>query len=232
MSRRETSPQRLLLVPALLLVTLIVGIQLLEQGSPRSMDPSLVVDAPSPESEVEVRRCRREGDPQAVVDARSELGEQPLVTSARVVACPAAFEGLSVRYVGELVGDLLPREGGAWVLVNDDDYALEVGPLPAHRDHRGINEGLTVWLPEELQARVTGLGRPNQRGDVVELEGRIERTDPADGGGLTLRAARMEILAAATTVEEPLAVPQLLFTVAMGLIAGLLWSLRRRAARR
>jgi hypothetical protein len=67
-----------------------------------------------------------------------------------VTSCPAAYDGHRVTYVGELVGDLLRREGGAWVLVNDDDYALRVGPLPAHPELRGTNSGLSVWLPDPL----------------------------------------------------------------------------------
>ena len=55
---------------------------------------------------------------------------------------------------------------GAWVLVNDDAYALDVGPLQGHSQFRGGNSGLSVWLPAplpELRSRRTGPARHRDR---------------------------------------------------------------------
>lgn len=221
--------RRLLLVPLLLLVALVAALHLLEAATPRTVDPDLAVGVPAPAAESEARTCARDADPQAIADVRAALGDRPVVSSVMVQACPAAYDGVTVRYAGEVVGDLLMRDGGAWVLVNDDDYAVQVGPLPAHGEHVGTNTGLTVWLPTEHQSAVSGLGRPNRRGDVLAIEGRIERADPRDGGGLTLRATDVEVLAPSTTIAEPLDVPQLWFAVAMTVVAAGLWLLRRRA---
>lgn len=229
--RGRAPTRRLLLVPLLLLVTLIAVLQLLEAATPRTVDPGLVVDVPGPAAEAEARRCGRDGDVQTIADVRASLGDRPVVTSGMVQACPAAYDGIRVRYTGEAIGDLLVRDGGAWVLVNDDDYALQVGPLPAHGEHLGTNTGLSVWLPTEFHASMTGLGRPNQRGDVLVIEGRIVRADPRDGGGLTLRATDVEVAAASTTLAEPLDVPQLWFALTMAVIAAGLWLLRHRSER-
>jgi hypothetical protein len=228
-TRGSGPTRRLLLVPLLLLVVLIAALQLLEAATPRTVDPELAVEVPAPAAESEARTCSRDGDQQAIEDARGALGNRPVVSSGMVQSCPAAYDGVAVRYAGEVVGDLLMRDGGAWVLVNDDDYALQVGPLPAHGEHVGTNTGLTVWLPTEHHDAVTGLGRPNRRGDILAIEGRIERADPQDGGGLTLRASDVEVLAPSTEVAEPLDMPQLWFTVAMTVVAAGLWLLRRRA---
>jgi hypothetical protein len=228
--RRHHRPaKRLLVVPALLFATLLIGLHQVDALHPRPLDPELHVD---PEQVAEPlgrpQRCERT-DPASVDRARPPVIPGDRVTSGLVLACPEAYDGLRVRYVGELVGDLLHRDGGAWVLVNDDDYALEVGPLPGHRHLRGTNRGLSVWLPDQLADQVTGLGRPNRRGDVVELAGRIVRADPTDGEGLTLRADSLRVIAPARDVDEPLDVPQLWFAVAASLLAGVLWTIRRRA---
>lgn len=228
-TRGNGPTRRLLLVPLLLLVVLVAALQLLEAATPRTVDPDLAVQVPAPSAESEDRTCARDADLQTVADARGALGDRPVVSSVMVQACPAAYDGTRVRYAGEVVGDLLMRDGGAWVLVNDDAYALQVGPLPAHGEHVGTNTGLTVWLPDELHSAVTGLGRPNRRGDVLAIEGRIARADPEDGGGLTLRATDVEVLAPSTTIAEPLDVPQLWFAIAMIVVAAGLWLLRRRA---
>lgn len=226
-ARRSGPAKRLLILPALLLVGLIVGLHLVRDATARDLDPTLRIDALPPVAG-DAMRCTRSDDETVIQDIRRHLDPGGRVTSSMVLACPAAYESLEVLYVGELVGDLLERDAGAWVMVNDDDYALDVGPLATHRHQHGTNAGLTVWLPDALLGHVTGLGGPGQRGDVVELRGRIMRTDPADGGGLTLRADSLTLLAATTPADDPLDLPQALLALgAAGAGAGL-WLLRRR----
>jgi hypothetical protein len=222
--------KRLLILPALLLALLIAGLHQVDALHPRPLDPALHVEPPEEIASLPVR-CERT-DPASVTRAAPPLPMEGRVSSALVLACPEAYDGHRVRYAGELIGDLLHRDGGAWVLVNDDDYALEVGPLPGHRDLRGTNSGLTVWLPDPLLDAVTGLGRPNQRGDVVEVTGVVVRADPADGEGLTLRADALRLVAPTRTVHEPLDLPQLWFALGASLLAAGLWVVRRRAERR
>jgi hypothetical protein len=220
--------KRLLILPGLLLVALVVGLHQVDALHPRPLDPALHLE---PEA-VAARPVRCERTDPASVDRAAPPMSEGRISSALVLACPEAYDGHRVRYVGELIGDLLHRDGGAWALVNDDDYALEVGPLPGHRDLRGTNTGLTVWLPDALLDAVTGLGRPNQRGDVVEVTGVVVRADPTDGEGLTLRADVLRVVATARAVHEPLDLPQLWFAFGASLLAAGLWAVRRRAERR
>lgn len=160
--------------------------------------------------ELDVITCQRTLPDVAVAPA----GGQPpdpvgIVRSTEVVACPQVFDpdsqgGPAVLYVGEVVGDVLHRDGGAWVLMNDDAYALEDGPLPAHREMAGTNSGLTAWLPDDLQPSALEPGRPGRRGDILAVRGRIHRADPNDGGGLTLRATSAELVARSEPVTPPL----------------------------
>lgn len=230
MGRPRASTSRLLLVPTLLILGLLAMLHVVRGAVPDPADPALVVDELPPVAG-EPTRCTRSDDPDKIADIRGEFYPTGRVSSAMVLACPAAYDGQDVFYVGELVGDLLHRDGGAWVMVNDDGYALEVGPLGTHGEHRGTNSGLTVWIADELLTEVTGLGRPQQRGDVVGVLGRIRRTDPDDGGGLTLRAHTLTVLAPAATVTDPVDLPQAL--LAMGAVGAgaALWAARRRADR-
>lgn len=125
------------------------------------------------------------------------------VSSAAVNACPDVFDGLVVDYIGEVVGDVLARPDGAWVLVNDDDYALETGPLSGHTQFRGANSGLAVWLPVGQADLVDEPGDATRRGDVIRVSAIVNRTDPLDGGGLTLRALDTEVLVEAQYLETP-----------------------------
>jgi hypothetical protein len=139
--------------------------------------------------------------------------------SGEVMACPRQFDGHVVEYVGEVVGDVLRRRGGAWMLVNDDAYALEAGPLGLHRRPRGTNTGLAVWLPDPMPGLVGSPGRSGVRGDVIRVVGVLHRTDPEDGGGLTIRATTAELVAPAERAPEPFDREQALFALLLMALA-------------
>lgn len=227
-SRRPAG--RALLWPVLGLVVLVAATITLERVGPRVEQTLPPVDAPAPEVDANEVRCRRDTRDDAAARARARLPERVRVSSDAVHACPEAFDQHRVTYVGEAIGHLLPREGGAWVLVNDDGYALGPGPLPAHRDHAGTNTGMTVWLPDPLATQVSGLGGAGRRGDVIEVVGVVHRTDPANGGGLTLRAAELRVLAPSQPLRAPLHLPQAVAAAVAVLAAGATtrWALRVR----
>ena len=121
----------------------------------------------------------------------SDGGEDALrrVTSSELYDCPQTFDGSLVRYRGEVVGAVLRRNEGAWVHLNDDVYAGDIGPLPSHRDYRGGNAGVGVFISSELAGQITRVGGPRDRGDVVDVTARFHRVDAATGEVAILRAA-------------------------------------------
>lgn len=216
----------LTILPVLLVAAVVATVIMVGSSDPADDPPATADLRLPPIVEVDPQGCRRDDEGDGDV-ATPLVSDGHRVTSEVIVSCPARFDGLRVTYIGEAVGDLLLRDGGAWLLVNDDDYALTVGPLPTHRDHRGTNGGLSVWLPDPLPDQLTGLGRPGVWGDVIEVTGAIVRTDAADGGGLTLRADELTVLQPSRSVDEPLDRPRLLLAIAAVLAAGLAVAVRR-----
>lgn len=160
----------------------------------------------------------------------AEAGTEPVgrALSGEVLTCPYEFDGLRVTYIGEVVGDVLARDGGSWLLVNDDPYALQQGPLTAGGTASGTNSGLTVWLPDPLDELADEPGRAEVRGDVLLVTGRVHRTDPADGGGLTIRAEEAEVLADAVAIEVPVHWRQVGAAGVLAVLAlAMLWRERR-----
>lgn len=238
MSRRPTPriPHRrghtrwLMIWPATVLALVVVGVIALEAAGPGS-GPQLepVGDLP-PVAVPDVRTCTR-SDETTIEEIRDQHRDTPgRITSTQVYACPQAFDHQQVQYAGEVVGELLDRRGGAWAHVNDDRYALEVGPLVGHRELDGFNSGLAVWLPDGLHETIDGVGRPGRRGDVLLIEGAILQADPHDGGGITLRAERVERVAESVTVDDPLHTLQAVVAAILALVAAaaVLWARRSR----
>ena len=230
--RQRRRPTRWVLVAAVsILAVVLVGSELLLRTKPvHDTQPFVVSDLPPIGIEADPGLCRRGSAAETIDTIGTAMAGGGRITSTHVYSCPQAFDGLRVTYVGEAVGELIPRDGGAWVQVNDDDYALEVGPIGRHQEHRGFNPGLAVWLPDGLHEQIEGAGRPGRRGDVILVEGVLRRTDPADGGGTTLRADRLEIVSPTVAVREPVhglqaVVAGLLGTAALTV---LIWSRRVR----
>jgi hypothetical protein len=232
--RRRGRTRGALTLSVLLVTLVLAGTDALVRFKPVVDTSDLVVEGlpPLTPSAAEPRTCLRGVEASGIREIREELSAGERVSSSQIFACPQAFDGLTITYAGEAIGDLLERDGGAWLQVNDDAYALEVGPLARHDDHRGVNTGLSVWLPDGLHEQVSGVGRPDRRGDVLLLEGTLLRTDPADGGGTTLRAERLEVLAPSVELEEPFHPVQAAVALVMGVgtVVALIWSRRAQAA--
>lgn len=223
-----SAPSRRPVVTALLglhvaLALVVTGAVALPRLADRPAAAVAPIELPPPAvTALDVAGCPSRGQPAAAGSGVSVPPVAGRVTASAVLACPVAFDGARVTYVGEVVGDLLRRDGGAWALVNDDAYALEVGPLPAHRSRSGLNSGLSVWLPASAVEGIGVPGRAGRRGAVIEVVGTVLRTDPTDGGGLTLRAESVRVLAPGVDVEEPLDRPQAIAAaLVLALAAGL-----------
>lgn len=176
-------------------------------------------------------RCTRADDARRIAELRAELRPDGRLTSAIATACPRLLDGVDVVYVGEVVGDVLRRDGGAWVHLNDDAYALTVGPFDAHRARRGFNSGLAVWLPDGLHEDLAAPGGHGRRGDVVRVTGVLRRADPDDAGGLTVRASTLEVVAPGVSTDPPLNTPLVTAAGVAAAIALGSWGLARRRAR-
>ncbi len=244
-ARRRPPTRWLLLGAVAVLAVLVVGVVWLEALHPQ-LDPSgNAVQGVPPLALDDEPTCRRFVDEAPIEEIRERLASAAAVerieegfpaggrvSSTQVFLCPSAYDGKQVTYVGEVVGEVLPRRGGAWAQVNDDDYALVTGPVVGHRERSGFNTGLSVWLEGDLAERIEAPGRPALRGDVVLLRGTILRADPDDGGGITLRATELETLAGPLELEPPLHTLQVVVAVVLTLLAiGAslwAWEVRRR----
>jgi hypothetical protein len=228
--RRRQRTRRLLLVVALGIGLLLAGTEALLRAKPVVDVEHLQVEDLPGFALGETRTCTRHVDDPTADEITAEFLAGGRVTSAQIYGCPSAFDGYRITFVGEAIGEILRRDGGAWVQVNDDDYALQVGPIGAHLEQRGFNTGLSVWLPDGLHERIEGVGRPEVRGDVLLLEGMLLRADPADGGGITLRADRMEILAQSVEVPEVLHTLQawIAGVLAAAALVAVVWARRAR----
>lgn len=164
------------------------------------------------------------------------VGPDPVpVTAAELIECPGAYDGAQVRYTGEVVRAVLELGERAVVQVNDDVYALSLGPLPEHRTTRGGNSGMPVVLPWAVADRLHHVGDFRHHGDVITVVGTFRQADPADDGGPTISADSAVIVRPGRELPRSvdrtrLVVAALLLVIVLGLAAAA-WAGRRRRRR-
>jgi hypothetical protein len=174
------------------------------------------------------------GDPRAeVVCPAPPVGSAPVrVSSNDLYDCPHSYDGNTVTFEGEVIGAVLDRRDGAWLQLNDDAYAGDLGPLPAHRELRGANSGVGVHLPTELAERIQWAGSHRARGDVLTVTGVYHQSDPVSGEVAVIRATAGDI----ARTGAPLAHERLRGRQVVGALVGLaalaLLAAGRLAARR
>ncbi len=131
------------------------------------------------------------------------LPEPVVVSAADLIECPDAFDGVTVRYTGEAVRAVLRRGPRAWVHLNDDRYALELGPLYEHRTTVGGNSGVPVSIPADVADDIANVGDARHRGAVLTVTGEFRRANPDDGGGPGIHADDARITEPGRPVGRP-----------------------------
>lgn len=192
--RSERQPLGRLRVIGVALAAL-AGLALLIAGVSQLRHPPVVEPAPT---------VADAGDPREPIVCPDEpAGQTPRVSSDDLYECPRVYDGALVRYEGEAVGALLRRNDGAWAQLNDDAYAGDLGPLPAHRDFRGGNAGMGVHLPPGLADQVTWVGGPSAQGDVLEVIAKFHHVDADSGEVAVLRAREGRVVRPGHAIQEP-----------------------------
>lgn len=172
-------------------------------------------------------------DPRLPVVCPDEAPHGELVTSGQLYDCPHLFDGVRVQYRGEVVGAVLERGDEAWVQLNDDVYAGNIGPLPAHRDFRGGNAGVGVRIDAETARSITHVGGPRARGDIVAVTGEFLRVDETTGEVAIIRSFSAEIVELGGPSARPFRLDRAVVAAALLVGLAVLWRIdvRRERAR-
>jgi hypothetical protein len=135
-----------------------------------------------------------------------------LDSSAELIEHAKDFEGKTVYFRGEAIGDIMKRGNFAWVNVNDGANALG------------------IWLETGLAKKINYTGSYKAIGDTVLIVGRFNRACLEHGGDLDIHAESLAIIKTGNAVEEKINAQK--YKAALGLLGvalcfGILRILRR-----
>ncbi|HEX9092735.1 MAG TPA: hypothetical protein VF902_02010 [Coriobacteriia bacterium] len=136
------------------------------------------------------------------------------------------WNGRTVTFHGEAIGEVMVRGDYAWIHLNDDAYMVRNVEEGAKLG--GYNSGMAVWIPASLTKQIDTYGDYQHEGSIVEIEGVFNGACKEHGGDLDIHATSLKILRAGHVVVDPIPPWKAALAVALAGIAGLLFWLERR----
>lgn len=108
------------------------------------------------------------------------------ISSTELINNAKQYDGKTVIYRGEVIGDIMARKDYVWLNVND-----------------GVN-AIGVWIDKNLSRNIVYTGSFKFRGDIVEIEGVFHRACLEHGGDLDVHAWALRRIVSGMAVRDRL----------------------------
>jgi len=136
-------------------------------------------------------------------------GYAQTVPSAELISRSREYDGKTVVYQGEVIGDKMARGKFAWINVHDGQNALG------------------VWVPGEMALDVRMTGDYKNRGDIVRISGIFNRSCQEHGGDLDIHAQAINKVSDGVKIKEKVSAAKARLVLVLAGISGLIWILIR-----
>ena len=144
------------------------------------------------------------------------LAEGNAVSSNELIDHAKDYDGSTIVYSGEVVGDILYRGDYAWLAVSDGDNTIG------------------VYVTAEEAKQISFVGGYGVRGDSIRVEGVFHRACAEHGGDLDIHSDSITVRSLGSAAETPVSRLTVILAIALPLPAGILllivWK-RRKASR-
>lgn len=108
------------------------------------------------------------------------------ISSIELINNAKVYDGKTVIYEGEIIGDIMARGNYAWMNVNDG------------------NSAIGIWINTSLTKDIFYTGSYESKGDRVEVTGIFHRACPEHGGDLDIHAQGLRKIGSGKLVLEKL----------------------------
>ena len=120
------------------------------------------------------------------------------------------YDGNTVVYKGEVIGDIMERREYAWINVNDGTIAIG------------------IWIRKELIKDIVYTGSYKAKGDLVEITGKFNRSCIEHGGDLDIHAQAITKINQGKNISYSLNTKSINFSIGLFCIIVLVGILRRK----
>lgn len=131
------------------------------------------------------------------------------ISSTELINNAKDYDGKTIAYAGEPIGDIMGRKEYAWINVNDG------------------NNAIGVWINKELTKDILYTGSYKTKGDWIEVRGAFQRACPEHGGDLDIHAQAITKIKTGSIVSEKIDSHKLnLALILLGVLV-LVWILKQ-----
>jgi hypothetical protein len=152
------------------------------------------------------------------------------VSSSTLVEKANFWDGRTVSFMGEAVGEAMQRGTMCWLHLNDDAYMwknIEEGTKLG-----GYNSGQAIWVRNDLALKIRFFGDFLHEGDVVKVTGVFNAACREHGGDMDIHAVWLEIVRVGHPVVHHINRRLLVQGAFMLFLTGLLFWVRTIARRK
>ena len=128
-----------------------------------------------------------------------------VLSSTELINKSKDYDGKTVVYQGEVIGEVMARGEYAWINLNDTKNAIG------------------VWIKKDLTNLIASVGAYKTSGDVVEVVGVFHRSCLAHGGDLDVHAESLRQIKGGNNLEEKLSTRRIKIACGLGVMVIILW---------
>jgi hypothetical protein len=96
------------------------------------------------------------------------------------------YDGKTVNYRGEVIGEVMVRGDYVWLHVNDNIIAIG------------------IWAPKTIVQDICYAGDYHKKGDIIEVSGTFHRSCLEHGGDLDIHASEIKTITPGGLVIQPI----------------------------
>ncbi|MFH0839415.1 MAG: DNA-binding protein [Candidatus Omnitrophota bacterium] len=122
------------------------------------------------------------------------------ISSIELIDDAVGYDGKTVAYEGEVIGDIMARGEHVWVNVKNATTAIG------------------IWAPKGLVKNIANKGAYNQIGDFIEVKGTFNRSCKEHGGDLDIHADSLVILKEGYKITVPIDKLKVRYAILFGMI--------------
>jgi len=145
--------------------------------------------------------------------------------STALVEHPKGYDGLTVTFTGEAIGEVMARGTYAWIHLNDDAYELKNVEEGAKLG--GYNSGMAVYVPTELTKQIDTYGDYKHEGSIVQITGTFNAACKEHGGDMDIHATSVRVLRPGHVVVDVVQPWKVWLALALIALAFGLWRVER-----
>jgi hypothetical protein len=151
-------------------------------------------------------------------------------SSTQLVEKNKQYNGTTVTFTGEAIGEVMVRGDYAWIHLNDDSY--EERNVEEGAKLGGYNSGMAVWVPSALAKQIDTYGDYKHEGSIVQITGTFNAACKEHGGDMDIHATTVTMIRPGHLVDDPVPAWKAALAAALAALAASLFWLERRTRSR